>query len=372
MTKICILTSVHPVFDDRIFHKEANALAGAGYNVRLIAQHEKDDIVNRIKIIALPKPINRLERFFKLDYLTYKKALQQKADIYHFHDPELLPWMVILKKKTKAKIIYDVHEHYPNAILDKYWINKFLRFLISKFFDFIERMLVPMLDFVIYTTPIVGERYKKMKITSQGIENYPIIQLSKNFKKNPQKRIIYLGGITKIRGIVELIKAFSIILKKHHDWKLYLLGNITPKIFFTEINKLILSLNIKKNVKLINWVPYREKEKYSSMASIGVVTYLPYANHTSCLPNKLFDYMLVGLPVVASNFSLYKEIVEKNNCGICVNPLIPEKIAKTIEYLIEHPNEVKKMGENGRKAVLEKYNWESESKKLLGIYKKLL
>jgi glycosyltransferase involved in cell wall biosynthesis len=86
----------------------------------------------------------------------------------------------------------------------------------------------------------------------------------------------------------------------------------------------------------------------------------------------MFEYMAAGLPVIASNFPLWKEIIEGNHCGIYVNPLKPKEIAKAIEYLIKHPKEAKRMGENGRKAVLEKYNWENESKKLLKIYEELL
>jgi len=372
MKKVCHITTVHPPFDTRIFHKEAKALVTAGYKVILIVQYDKEDIINGVKIIPLPKSKNRIYRMFSLAKRAYRLALEQEADIYHFHDPELLPWMVKLKRKTNAKVIYDVHEHYPNSILDKYWIRpKFSRIIISKIFDRLEKFLVSFLDFVIYTTPVVGKRYKEMKIWADSIENYPLLELSGNFKRNPQKNIIYLGGMTKIRGICELLESFAMVVKKHPDWRLYLIGEIKPEIFANEINKLISTLHIEKNTELINWVPYEEKEEYSSRALIGVVTYLPYANNMSCLPNKLFEYMLVGLPVVASNFSLYKEIVEGNNCGICVNPLEPKEIAKAIEYLIEHPEEARRMGENGRKAVLEKYNWENESKKLLKIYRLL-
>ena len=97
---------------------------------------------------------------------------------------------------------------------------------------------------------------------------------------------------------------------------------------------------------------------------MGIITYLPYPNNTSCLPNKLFDYMLMGLPVVASDFPLYREVVEPNHCGLTVDPTRPEEIARAMEYLIEHPHEARQMGENGRRAVLEKYNWEKESRKL--------
>jgi glycosyltransferase involved in cell wall biosynthesis len=119
-------------------------------------------------------------------------------------------------------------------------------------------------------------------------------------------------------------------------------------------------------------VPYEEKERLSSQASMGVITYLPYSNNTSCLPNKLFDYMLVSLPVIASNFPLYREVVEPDRCGFIVDPSKPEEIARAMDYLIEHPEEARQMGQRGRRAVLDKYNWEKESERLLSIYDAVL
>ena len=106
LAKVCILTTVHQLFDTRIFHKEAKTLVQAGYNVTLIAQHRKNEIVDEVRIIALPKPKNRFFRIFFLTWKAYKIALKQKADIYHFHDPELLPWMVKLKRKTIILLMY--------------------------------------------------------------------------------------------------------------------------------------------------------------------------------------------------------------------------------------------------------------------------
>ncbi len=365
--KVCILTSVHSSFDDRIFHKEAKTLVKAGYKVVLIAQHTKEEIVDGVRIIPLSKPRNRFERMTKVMWKLFMSALGEKADIYHFHDPELIPIGLSLKLFDK-KVIYDVHEHYPNSILDRYWIPRSLRKAISKLFNLFENLFVPFFDYIIYTTPIVGERYKELKVRRERIENYPLIELSENFKKNSQKYIIYLGGMTEVRGIAELIEGFGIVAEKYPDWELYLVGSAKPPSFSKKIEKLIFKLNIEKNVKLIPWVPYEEKERFSSQASIGIVTYLPYANNISCLPNKLFDYMLVGLPVVASDFPLYKEIVDGNRCGLTVDPSSPKEIARAIKYLIEHTKEGRKMGENGRKAILRKYNWKRESRKLLEIY----
>ena len=113
--------------------------------------------------------------------------------------------------------------------------------------------------------------------------------------------------------------------------------------------------------------------QYLKSVDAGFILLKPNPNNIAAASrnNKLYEYMAAGLPVIASDFPLWKKIIEKNYCGICIDPSNPEKIAKAIEYLIKHPDEAKKMGGNGKKAVLEKYNWENESKKLLKVYKNL-
>ncbi len=307
----------------------------------------------------------------KVMWRLYRLAVRENADVYHFHDPELMLVGLLLKIRGK-RVIWDVHEHYPNSILDKYYLPKLLRRFVSKSFDLFERAVVRFFDYVIYTTPFVGQRYETMKVRSGRIENYPISELSETFERDPQEKIIYLGGMSRIRGLVEVVEAFGIIAKKYPRWELCLVGSCRPASLEQELKGLAIRLGIEANVKFVAWVPYQEKERLSSQASMGVVTYLPYANNTSCLPNKLFDYMLVGLPVIASDFPLYREVVEPNRCGLIVDPSKPDQIARAMEYLIEHPQEARQMGEDGRRAVQEKYNWERESRRLLEIYETVL
>jgi glycosyltransferase involved in cell wall biosynthesis len=369
--KVCVLTSVHIPFDGRVFHKEACSLAKAGYEVVLIARHDKEETVSGVRVVPLPQPKNRLHRMTRILWRLYRLAVREDADVYHFHDPELMIVGLLLKLRGK-KVIWDVHEHYPNAILDKYYLARPVRRIVSKSFDLFERAVVRFFDYVIYTTPFVGARYQKMKVRSGRIENYPILELSKTFERDPQEKIIYLGGMSPIRGLVEVIEAFSLAAKQHPNWELYLVGSCRPQAFEQELKDLAARRGVEAGVKFVAWVPYEEKERLSSQASMGVITYLPYSNNTSCLPNKLFDYMLVSLPVIASNFPLYREVVEPYRCGIIVDPSKPEEIAQAMEYLIEHPQEARQMGENGRRAVLEKYNWEKESERLLQIYDAVL
>jgi glycosyltransferase involved in cell wall biosynthesis len=336
-------------FDGRVFHKEARSLVKAGYEVVLIARHDKEEVVAGVHVVPLPSPKSRLQRMTRVLWRLYRLAVRENADVYHFHDPELMTVGLLLKLRGR-KVIWDVHEHYPNSILDKYYLARPLRRVISKSFA----------------------RYRKMKVRSGRIENYPIIELSESFAKDPQEKIVYLGGMSRMRGLLEVLDAFAVVAKKYPRWELCLVGSYSPPSFEKDMKDRVSALGLGANVKFIPWVPYEEKERLSSQAAMGVITYLPYSNNTSCLPNKLFDYMLVGLPVIASNFPLYREVVEPSHCGLIVDPSRPEEIARAMEYLIEHPQEARQMGENGRRAVREQYNWEKEGEKLLQIYATVL
>jgi len=123
---------------------------------------------------------------------------------------------------------------------------------------------------------------------------------------------------------------------------------------------------------LVGKVKHEEVYTILPRCHVGMAILHPTPNNIESVVTKLFEYMAVGLPVIASNFPLYKELIEGNNCGLTVDPLNPREIAQAVEYLIEHPDEARKMGENGRKAVVVKYNWETESKKLIDVYEDLL
>lgn len=372
--KVCILTTVHQPFDTRIFHKESKTLVQAGYNVTLIAQHSKNEIVDGVRIIALPKPKNRFFRIFFLTWKAYKSALKQKADIYHFHDPELLPWMVKLKRKTGAKVIYDVHEDYPNDILSKLWIPRFFRVIIANYFNQYEKKQAKGLSFVIAAWPKIKEKFKRVGVNNvKIITNYPILeyfdQMVNKMGIDTDKRevkLIYVGGLTAIRGIKEIVKSLGFI--KNKKTKLILVGKFQEERLKEELK----TMPEWQKVTFKGWLSQKEAYKEMQSANIGLICFLPVPNHIYSVPNKIFEYMVAGIPVVASDLYLLRKVVEINNCGICVNPQDPKEIAKAIEYLIEHPEEAEKMGENGRKAVLNKYNWEEESKKLLEMYKNLL
>jgi len=366
---VCILTSVHLAFDIRIFHKEAKTLVQAGYEVTLIAQHDKDEVVEGVKIIALPKPRNRFSRIFGLTWRAFRLALRERADVYHFHDPELLPIGVMLKLLTRAKVIYDVHEDVPQDILTKAWLPSLIRKPIAKVMNFIEKQVTCHLDAIVTATEAIAYAFKKPKPIV--IHNYPDLTAlrkpDRRQKNEDEFVLIYVGGITPLRGAFEMVRALeylSIDLKV----RLELIG----KFELPDLAQKLTAMPGSPRVRFLGWLPWEEAWQHAQGAAIGLVLFHPAPNHEKALPNKLFEYMAAGLPVVASDFPIWKDVVEGNQCGLTVDPLNPREIAIAIEYLIRHPVEARKMGENGRRAVEERYNWGQEAKKLLDLYDQLL
>lgn len=365
MKKVCHITTVHPLFDTRIFYKECKTLAEAGYNVTLIVQHDKEETIEGINIIPLPRPQNRFQRMVSLVRYAFKLAVKQDADIYHFHDPELIPIGLRLKKLGK-KVIYDVHEDVPRQILSKYYFLKIIRPTIAKLFELYENRASKHFDAIITATPFINERFIKLGCNAININNFPLLSefmMDDTDWRKKERAVCYVGGLDEIRGLYQMIEAIGKI-----DVKLILAGNFTTE----EQKNKAMSLKGWQNVEYLGFVN-REKVKEIFLRSMGgLVLFLPEPNHVNAQPNKMLEYMSEGLPVISSYFPLWRKIIEGNKCGICVNPLNPEEIAKAIEYLVNNPDEAREMGKNGKRVVLEKYNWDKEKEKLLDLYRNIL
>ncbi|NWQ39482.1 glycosyltransferase family 4 protein [Bacillus sp. EB106-08-02-XG196] len=367
--KICHLTSVHPTEDIRIFVKECRYLQKSGFDTYLIAANSDTYIKDGVKIVGVKvEASGRIMRILKGPAAVYKKALELDADVYHFHDPELLPIGLLLKNKGK-KVIYDVHEDVPEQVLSKHWIPSILRKSISRVVKGIEKFASKRFAAVVTATPTINNRFKTYNTNSVTIHNFPITDelISEELPLSGDKKTaIYIGGISEERGIVEMIDAIEMVNQKA-PITLTLAGKFSPESLENQVKK----QSGWKYVDHAGWLNREQVKSYLGQAFVGLVILRPEPRYMVAYPIKLFEYMSAGIPVIASNFSLWKEIVEDSQCGLCVDPLNIEEISEAILWMSKNPEEAKKLGQNGREAILKKYSWENEAARLVELYKSL-
>lgn len=364
LKKVCHITTVHPSKDVRIFHKECCSLARAGFDVSLLVLNADSDIEKDVKIIGVTHPFKgRIDRILNAPKIALREALQVNADIYHFHDPEFLRVALALKKKGK-KVIYDVHEDVPRQILAKYWIPSLFRKMISVFFEKFENYVAARLDYIVTATPFIRKRFQKVNKNCIDINNYPKVEefdldIAPTFNSN---QVCYIGGIEKVRGIEQMVQSLAFT-----DGSLTLAGKFSSE---------TLEAEMKQNAQWskVNFVGFLDRKGVNQLlknSMAGLVTLHPIINYIDALPVKMFEYMASGIPVIASNFPLWKSIIDEVRCGTTVDPMQPSAIADAISNYIKHPETARKHGENGKKAILQKYNWSIEEKKLIEVYKSL-
>jgi glycosyltransferase involved in cell wall biosynthesis len=360
--KVVHITSAHPRNDIRIAVKMCSSLVKEGFDVSLIVADGKDDEeINGYKVYDVGKSNGRINRIASATHRAYLKAASLKADIYHLHDPELL--LYALKLKKIGKVIFDSHEDVPKQILCKPYLNKPLLIIVSKLYNYFEKKVCSKLDHIVTATPHIRDIFLEINKNTTDINNYPILDEFKIRKWEEKDNIVsYIGGISEERGCFAMVRAMTFV---KNDIKLHLAGVLQPSNIFETLEK---EEGWDKS-KYLGLLKRQEVDNLLGQSKAGLVTLLPSPRYVDALATKKFEYMATGIPVIASNFPLWKEIIEGNSCGICVDPLNPQEIAEAIDWLCDNPSKASEMGENGRNAVELKYNWANENKKLLDIYK---
>ena len=342
-------------------------MAKAGYETVVVVPNGCDETLDGVYIRAVPRSKNRWQRLSLAVWRVYRAALDESAQVYHFHDPALIPVGILLKFHRKL-VIYDVHEDLPRQILGKYWIPYWLRRSIANVAGVFEIAGARIFDGIVTATPTIAKRFPQQKTIT--VHNFPIEGELVSAQPIPYAErpllAAYVGQLEAIRGIKNIIQAMA-MLPDTLNARLALMGRFDPPELEGELSQL-------PGWECVKFLGRRSREDVASLLSlarVGLVLLPPRQNFLEGYPVKLFEYMSVGIPVIASDFPLWRKIVDNIGCGILVDPLDPKAIAEAILWMFEHPEEAEAMGRRGQKEVHVKFNWAGEAKKLRMLYEQL-
>ena len=365
--KVVHLTSVHPADDNRIRHKECATLVTAGWEVVLIACARRSETgSDGVRLRALPQPSGRLSRMTVTAWKIYRAALDESADLYLFHDPELMPWALLLKAHGK-RVVYDIHEDVPGTVAYKTYLPRRMRPAIAKGLKFIERACARWFDALVVATPHLGELAQNIGPPVVIVQNFPRLEeLPDSAGQMPyterREALAYVGVVSRRRGVIEMIEAVA-GLEGFPSVILHVAGRWMPAALRDELSR------HRGWPRVVNHgqIERRAVVELLGRCRVGLVTIWPEQNYLMSYPTKMFEYMAMGLPVVASDFPLWRQIVEESGAGLLVDPTRPESIRDAIAWLLAHSAEAEAMGERGKMAIRSKFCWGPEGEKLVKL-----
>ncbi len=390
-----MISSYHGLYDDRIYWKEGISLKKNGYDVTHIgAGRENKDFISEhgIRLIQVTKKqyfrnpyLDKIFRFLFLRPAIYpaifKKAAEMKADVYHLHDLQINKIGRKLKKLPhRPRIIYDVHEPFPEAFRYAPASNPFIRliqFLFSFYLKYWELKSSESYDLVIATEENVARKFNnylhqdnRVDIVYNYTDMYP--ENSDQPSENKIYDAVYTGSIRSTRGVFEMIHAVRIARDKGFPCKILFIGPVFEKNLKKKILQLLDQHRLQENILLMDPVPYEKIGRIYEQSRTGLIIFANNPVNRTILPIKLFEYMAFGLPVLSSNFGHMKRYTEKEEAGLTVNPSDPQDICDKLITLLTNQDLYRKCSINGRSAVNQKYRWQLMEEKLLAIYDRLL
>ena len=369
--RICMLTTTHRPHDGRIFEKEAKSLAKE-HDVTIIAPSDAGSFGEDggVRVVAVRKPASNLLHPVTL-WRAFRACLDLECDVYHCHEPDALLIGVLAKYLKGKQLVYDIHEHWPSEIPFDLGIRngtpaqRALSTLASR----VEIALTHLAESTFAVSESVAARFRERGFEPTILSNYSIADLDipYNPDRNGRNLMLMAGSMQSFHGVGKCIEAVCRVRERYPDVSLTLVGNVREN-----LDAGIGGSGESGFITSTGFLPYRAMYEKLSEGTAGLLVFQPtYYNISIGLPNKLFDYMLLGLPVIASDLPEIRMVVNRADCGILVDPSSVSDIADAITYIFDHPEEARRMGANGRQAVLETYNWSRMEADLLQTYRSL-
>ena len=370
--KVCHISTVHSAFDDRIFYKECRSLAANGYDVSLVVQHDRDEVVDGVHILALPLATGRVHRLLLNSLRAFCRGMKTGAKLIHFHDPELI-LIGLLFRLCGRKVIYDVHELVYHHFDQKEWLHPVVRFFVKIGYRFFERLAVMFFNKIILVVDDDSFRdyftrsYPSWLGKFTYIHNFCMISMidqtvPADFDKDG-KVLIYAGGLTRIRGIREVIQAID---RMNNPPCFLLFGQWSDD----DYRETCVAEPGWRNVREMGFKRLEEVYPYMKVADLGIALLYPMKNYLTSLPVKAFEYMACSLPILMSDFPFWQRTFEGSSWF--ADPYSVTSIQAALEEILADEKSMEKRGKTGREMVEERFSWEAEAKRLLECYGKIL
>ena len=387
--------------------KEARSLIKAGYEVHLLCPlmregRNPNDSVEGVQVHRIPLPQGLQSLPDKVDYYlngvhrNWFQAIRafvetHRIDVLHVHD---LPYVLTgarVARQFDLPIIFDMHGDAPAAVegqLSETPKSQRRSYTLKqRMFDLLfggsiewlrnmERKALEQSNHVIVVVDESKERLVKIGIPEnkvtvvmnvEDVEYFESLPIDESITERFHGKFVvsYIGGMEGVRGLENLIAAFPYVLDRMPEAILLLVGDGYKR---AELERLTHQMGIDNHVLFTGWVDFNLVPTYISISTVCVIPHLVNAHTDTTIPHKLFQYMLMGKPIVATNVRPIRRIVEETGCGTIVEKSVPDAMAKTILEVAELSC-TQRLGENGRRAVFEKYNWQHEAGKLIRVYR---
>ncbi len=381
--KVCMITSLHSPKDDRIFFKQAKSLQNNGFEVSILcladengkmkdmsgkvinANNEEEINYDGIQLIGVKKKKGFFEKIlYKLargkswgNFI--KKAIEINAEVYHAHEPQTAFIGLKIQSHTKAKLIYDAHEP---------WI--FSRSLKE---GLLKILCLSKLKNIITANQITQQTLLKEnpKLNTEVIYNCSPSFFIQYRKENKDIIICHEGALWFNRGLKLIVEALIILKTTYPNFKFRIIGDVFGKEKVYLLDK-IKEYNLQENIEITGWLAYKDVPKSLAECSIGIITNTDEERNTLAgPPNKLFNYMTLGLAIISVDLPATTQIIRETNCGIILEKREVQLLAEKLKDLLGDNTKRKDLQEKSSEASNKKYNWESEADKLFQFYRSL-
>lgn len=370
VTSVCHVISGYFRNDARVFMRQCKSLHNHGFDVSILTNDgNPDEVLDGIRVVDCGKPWSRAKTLLMAKRQFLDKALEIDADIYQLHSPELLPLGLALKKVGK-KIVYDAHEDMPRHLLEKEWLPPFTRKPISAMFEKYMLHALGQYDEIVSPHSHVVADFQVSLGKGILIANFPLITANSEFTEDDytgrEPVLCYSGTVYAYSNQEEIVEALGWVDDVQYRIAGYIDDGHAGR---------LKAMPAGYKVSILGRLSRSDLHNFYHSARAGIVIYDYKLNLGDRLgsygTNKVFEYMEAGLPFICTDYILWKDIIDRHNCGICVAPGNPGEVAAAIEYVLQDPERAYRMGQNGRKAVLKEFNWTSEERKYVALFQQL-